>query len=116
MERQYYKEGKQHQSQSSRTSSLRSKALQTEDSVMYAPTTSYSEEDIHSFNNDVSDILRKPNHYSTVTGYLNAQVGKRKYAMKTATRKLDLNTIKRQRRHLCRLGNIKKYKIIESHV
>ena len=39
---------------------------------VYAPTTSYSEEDINSFYNDVDEALRKPHHYTIVMGDFNA--------------------------------------------
>ena len=44
---------------------------------VYAPTTSYSEEDINSFYYDVDETLGKPNHYTIVMGDINAQIGKR---------------------------------------
>ena len=36
---------------------------------IHAPTTSHSEEGIHSFYNDVDETLGKPNHYMIVMGY-----------------------------------------------
>ena len=53
---------------------------------VYAPTTSYSEEDIHSFYNDVDGTLGKPNHYTIVVGDFNVQIEKRTNAMETAMR------------------------------
>ena len=44
---------------------------------VYASTTSYSEEDINSFYNDVDETLGKPNHYTIFMGYFNARIGKR---------------------------------------
>ena len=44
--------------------------------VYYAPTTSYSEEDIHSFYNDVYGHLEKQNHYTIVMGDFNTQMEK----------------------------------------
>ena len=41
---------------------------------VYAPTTSYSDEDINNFYNDVDETLGKPNHYTTVMGDFIAQV------------------------------------------
>ena len=43
---------------------------------VYAPTTSYSQEDIHSFCNDVDKTLGKPNLYTIVMGDFDAQIGK----------------------------------------
>ena len=40
---------------------------------VYAPTTSYSEEDNHSFYNDVDETLGKPSHYTMVIEYFNTQ-------------------------------------------
>ena len=51
---------------------------------VFAPTTSYSEEDINSFYNDVDEILGKPNHFTIVTGDFNAQIGERTNPMETA--------------------------------
>ena len=83
-----HSEGKQHQPQSSRTCSVHNKALQTKDMVqVYAPTTSYSDEAINTFYNDVDETLRKPNHYTIVMGGFNAQIGKRINPMETATGK-----------------------------
>ena len=55
---------------------------------VYAPTTSYSEEDINSFYNDIDETLGKPNHYRM--GDFNAQIGKRTNPMETATGKFGL--------------------------
>ena len=60
-----YSEGKQHQPQSSRTCSVHDKALQTKVQV-YAPTTSFSNEGINSFCNDVGETTGKPNHYTLI--------------------------------------------------
>ena len=57
---------------------------------IYAPTTSYSEEDITSFYNNVDETLGKPNHYTIVMGDFNAQIGKRTNPMKTTTGKFGL--------------------------
>ncbi len=53
---------------------------------VYAPTTSYSEEDRNSFYNDIDETLGKPNHYRM--GDFNAQIGKK--PMETATGKFGL--------------------------
>ena len=50
---------------------------------VYAPTTSYSDEDINNFYNDVDDTLGKPNHYTIVTGDFNAKIGKTTNPMET---------------------------------
>jgi len=62
-------------------------ALQTEDS---ANITSYSEEDINSFYNDVHETFGKPNHYPTVMGDYNAQERRRTNLMGTVTGKLGI--------------------------
>ena len=54
---------------------------------MYAPTTSYSDEDINNVYNDVDETLAKPNHYTIVMGDFDAQIGKRTNPMETATLK-----------------------------
>ena len=60
-----YNERKQHQTQSSRTCCVNNKLLQTQDSAIYAPTTSYSEEDIIGFHNDIDETSGKPNHHNS---------------------------------------------------
>ena len=73
-----HSEGKKHQPQISRTSSLHNKALQTKDSVqVYAQTTSFPDEDTNNFYNDVDETLGKLNHYTTVMGDFNAHIEKR---------------------------------------
>ena len=52
---------------------------------IYAPTISYSEEDINSFYNDVVETLWKPNHYTIAMGDFNAQIEKRTNPMERAT-------------------------------
>ena len=56
-----YSKGKQHQPQSSRTCDVHTKALQTKHSAS-AQISSYSEEDINNFYNDVEETLKKPLH------------------------------------------------------
>ena len=58
---------------------------------VYAPTTSYSEEDINIFYNDVDETLREPNHYTIVIGDFNAQIGKRIILWKRQRANLDSN-------------------------
>ena len=64
---------------------MHNKAQQTKYSAKYIPTTSYREEDINSFCNDVDDNLKKLNHYAIVLGDFNAEIGKRTNPMETAT-------------------------------
>ena len=52
---------------------------------VYAPTTSYSQEDINSFYSDVDETIGKPKHYTIVKGDFNAQIGKRTNPVETAT-------------------------------
>ena len=42
---------------------------------VYAPTTSYSNEYINNFYNDVDETLGKPNHYTKMMGDFNTQIG-----------------------------------------
>ena len=53
----------------------------------YAPTTSYSEEYINSFTNDIGETLWKQNHYTIVKGDINAQKKKITNPIETATGK-----------------------------
>ena len=57
---------------------------------VYAPTTSYSEEDITSFYNDVGETLGKRSYNTIVMGDINAQMGKRTNPMEAATGKFEL--------------------------
>ena len=57
---------------------------------VYAPTTSYSEEDINSFHNDVCEILGKINHQTILMGDCNAEIGKGINHVKMATAKFEL--------------------------
>ena len=83
---------------------------------VYAPTTSYSEDGINSFYNDVDEILRKPNHYTIGMGNFNAQIGKRKQTYGNGNGQMWARIEKRKRRHLGRMGNIKKLHNHEYHV
>ena len=47
-------------------------------------TTSYSEEDIISFHNDIDETSGKPNYYTTVMGNVKAQIGKSTNLTETA--------------------------------
>ena len=53
--------------------------------VQVYASTSYSEEYINSFHNDVDEILVKPNHYTVVVGDFIAQIGNRTNSIETAT-------------------------------
>ena len=57
---------------------------------VYTPTTSYSEEDINSFYNNVDETPGKPNHYKIVMGHFNAQIGKRTNFVGKATGRFGL--------------------------
>ena len=92
-----YNEGKQPQPLSSRTCRVHNKLLQTEDSAIIAPTTSYSEEDIMNFHNDIDETLGKPNYYTTVMGDFKTQIGIRTNPMETATSQFGLE-LKQQNR------------------
>ena len=52
---------------------------------VYAPTTSYPEEDINSFYNGVDETLEKLIHYTMAMGDFNAQIGKRTNAVEAVT-------------------------------
>ena len=78
---------------------------------VYAPTTSYSDEDTNSFYIDVEESLGKPNHYNIVMGDFNAQIGKRSNPVENWA-----GIEKRKRRHLGKMGNIKKVQNHEYHV
>ena len=83
---------------------------------VYAPTTSYSVEDINNFYNDVDETLGKPNHYTIALGNLNTQIGKRTNLMETATDKFGLGLRNERGDTLVELGNIKKLQNLECHV
>ena len=57
---------------------------------VYAPTTSYCEEDINSVYNDIDETLGKPNQYTVAMGDFYAEIGKRTNPMETATGKFGL--------------------------
>ena len=109
MERPYYCDGKPDQPKSSRTCSKRYKLKNS--SRIYAPTTSYLEEDINSFDNDADETLGKPNHYKIVMGDFNAQTGKRTNPMETATGKLGLGLRNERGDTLVEWATSRKYKI-----
>ena len=106
-----HSEGKQHQHQSSRTCSVHNKLKIVQ---VYAPTTSYSEEDINSFNNDVGETLGKPNHYTTVMGDFNAQIRKRTNPMETATDTIGFELRNERGGILVEWATSRKYKIMNT--
>ena len=57
---------------------------------IYAPATSYPEDDINSFYNGMDDTLRKPNHYTTAMGDFDAQVENITKPMEQAADKFGL--------------------------
>ena len=79
---------------------------------VYAPTTSYSEEDIHSFYNDIDETLRKPNHYTIVMGDFNDQIGKRTNPMEMATGKFGLELRNKRGDTLLEWATSRKHKIM----
>ena len=97
MVRPYYSEGKQHQPQSSRTCYVHNKVLQTKDSA-----TICTNNILLSFDNDIDEALWKPMED------FSAHIGKRTNSLERATGKFGLELKKRKRRHLGRMGNIKK--------
>ena len=82
---------------------------------VYAPTTSYSDDDINNFDNDIDDTFGKRKHYTIVTGDFNAQIGKRTNTVETATGIFGFG-LRNERENLGRMGNIKKVKNHEYHV
>ena len=82
---------------------------------VYAPTTSYSDDDISNVYNDVDEALWKPNQYTVVMGDFNAQIGKITNPIKTITGAFGFR-LRNERRHLCRMGNVKKVTNHEYHV
>ena len=78
------------------------------------PTTSYSEEDINNFYNDVDETLGKPNHYMIVIGDFNAQIGKRTIPMETATGTFELELRNERGDTLVEWTTPRKYKIFNT--
>ena len=79
---------------------------------VYAPTTSFSDEDINNFYNDVDETLGKPNHYTIVMGDSNAQIGKRTNLMEMATDKFGLGLKNERGDTLVEWVTSRKYKIM----
>ena len=80
---------------------------------VYAPITSYSEEDINTFYNDIDETLGKPKNCMIVMGYLNAQIGTRTNSMETVMGKCGPEELEIKRGG--RISNIKKVQNREYH-
>ena len=83
---------------------------------VYAPTTSYSDEDFNNLYNDVDETSGTPYRYTIVMGYVSARKGNRTNLCETATGQTWARIEKRKRRHLGRMGNFKKGQTYEYHV
>ena len=81
---------------------------------LYAPTSSYSDEDINNFYNDVDENLGKPNHYTIVMGDFNAQIEKRTNPMEMATGKSGLELRNERGNTLVEWATSRKYKIMNT--
>ena len=81
---------------------------------VYAPTTSYSDEDINNFYNDVYETLGKPNHNMIVMGDFNTQTGKRTNSMETAMGKFGLGLRNERGDTLIEWATSIKYKIMNT--
>ena len=106
-----YSEGKQHQLVMWITKRYKLKIVQ-----VYARTTSNKEADVNSFYSDVVETSGKPNYYTIVMRDFNVQIGKRAVPMEMAVGKYRVQIEKRNRRHLGRMGNMKKAQNQEYHV
>ena len=80
---------------------------------VYTPTTSYSEEYINSFYNDV-ETLERPNHYTIVMRDFNAQIGKRTNPMETAKDTFGLELRNERGNTLVKWATSRKYKIMNT--
>ena len=76
--------------------------------------TSYSEENIHSFYNDVDDTLEKPNHHAIVMEGLNTLIGKGTNSMETAASKFELELRYERGDTLVEWATSGKYKIMNT--
>ena len=81
---------------------------------VYALITSHLEEDINSFYNDVDETLRKPNHYTIVTGDFNAQIGEKTNPMVTASAEFGLELRNERGDTLAECATSRKYKIMNT--
>ena len=81
---------------------------------IYAPTTSYSEEDINSFYVAVDETLGKPNHYTIVMGDFIAQIGKRTNPMETAMGKFGFKLRNGRGDTLVERATSRKYTIVNT--
>ena len=78
------------------------------------PTTSYTEEDINSFCNDVDEHLKKLNHKTMVLGDFNVEIGKRTKPMDTATDRCGFELRNERDNTLVEWAASKKYKIMNT--
>ena len=81
---------------------------------VYAPTTSYSEEDINSFYTNVDETVGKPNHYTIVMGDFNAETGERTNPLETATGTFGLELRNERGDTLLELATTRRYKIMNT--
>ncbi|MEG7521682.1 MAG: hypothetical protein M3H12_01065 [Chromatiales bacterium] len=81
---------------------------------VYAPTSSYSQEEINSFYNDMEDTLGKPNYYTIVMRDFNAQETNKPNG--SGNRQICTRNEKRKGRYIGRMGYIKKVQNHEYHV
>ena len=80
---------------------------------VYAPTTSYSNEYINNFYNDVDETLGKPNHYTKMMGDFNTQIGGGG-PMETATGQFVLGLRNDRGDTLVEWATSSKYKIVNT--
>ena len=93
---------------------IHNKVLHTKDSVSRCTKTSYSEEDINSFYNDVDDNLGKPSQYTIEMGHFDAQMGKSPNRKETAMGKFGHELRNERGDSLVECATSKKYKIINT--
>ena len=93
---------------------IHNKVLHTKDSASRCTKTSYSEEDINSFYNDVDDNLGKPSQYTIEMGHFDAQMGKSTNRKETAMGKFGHELRNERGDSLVECATSKKYKIINT--
>ena len=81
---------------------------------VHAPITSFSNEDINNFYNDIDEILGKPNHYTIVMGDFNVQIWKITNPMETVTGKFGPGMRNERGDTLVELATSRKYKIMNT--
>ena len=82
---------------------------------VYAPTTSYAEEETTSFYNDVDETIAKPNHYTIVMGDFKVQIGKTTSPTETATGKFEFLELRTERGDtLVEWATSRKYNIVST--